>query len=281
MVTVIRDQDSFAFIHIPKCGGMSIRLGLEAAFPERGDSETWHYGMIVHDQRFGRYMPAHKPLRMLERYFPDELDRYRNCTCFAVTRNPRKRFASSFQQYLREFRLTNINDLSPSEIMEELRFVTRALEQGEAKRKVEFVHFIRQVDFVYLGTERVVGNLFPLERLDDLAKAMGAATARNIDLSKKSNQSGANVTGSSSLIRNVATFSKWLLPSGVYEPLRIRALERLHVPTEPGKMELLDRPEVQDFVEDYYASDRKLHEEVKRNATNGHFSSPSKSIHSR
>lgn len=281
MVTVIRDQDSFAFIHIPKCAGMSIELGLESAFPDRTDGETWHDGTIIHDPRFGRYMPAHKPLRMIENYFPDELDRYRRCECFAVTRDPKARFASSFQQYLRQFRHTNINNLSPPEIMDEVHRVIRALEQGETARKVEYVHFIRQVDFVSLGTERVVQNLFPLDRLDELAKAMGAVTERKIDLRKKSNQSGTKSSGARFLARKIGTISKRWLPASVYEPIRIRALERLHVPTDPEKLELLSHSDIQNFVKSYYATDRELHEEVKRNATADRFSSPFPATYSR
>jgi hypothetical protein len=261
MVTVISKPDKFVFTHIPKCGGMSIRIGLEEAI--MGTSEAvWHYGTIRQHPDAGRFMPAHKPLRMLKRHFSDELDSYLSSNCYAVVREPRARFASAVQQHTREFLGKNLGELSISEVKNVVDLIVENIVRDPVFAGVEYIHFTRQIDYVDLEGRRVVQNIFPIEHLDSMALAMSVHLGRKVAFSKMDNVSSGPPSLPLRVLSCIGKSIKSVTPDTVYKSGKRFLMSRLSGDIDPRIAEFLRGYYVTSFVDDFYSEDAKLHSEV-------------------
>src|ERR1700756_1678559 len=95
---IINDPHEVVFVHVPKCGGTSIRLQLaemdsyKGAFQYKGEHPD-----------LGKIHYAHIPLQFLSAAFPDAFDKVSRYKSFALLRDPFDRFASATFQRLEEF----------------------------------------------------------------------------------------------------------------------------------------------------------------------------------
>jgi len=123
---VINEAHRFVFVHIPKCGGSSIREVLEKynQWPHAGIPkvrETPTHGIIDH---------GHIPLFTLKELYPVSFDQVCSYESFAIVRNPFDRFFSSVQQKMRMdlFRANQVlRPFTESEIVNEIQIVVNYL----------------------------------------------------------------------------------------------------------------------------------------------------------
>lgn len=264
MVTVIREKERFAFVHIPKCGGTSIRFGLEKAVTDRHAGEHWLYGNVVDHAELGKVMLAHKPLKMLEEYFPNELKSYRNCECFAVVREIHSRFASAMQQHIREFLRTDISAMSQSEIHRAIDRVIAKMSDRPVYPGVEFVHFLRQADFIFLDFEKVVQNIYTLENIDVMAEDIGRLLHRRIDFNERSNTSSGRPSAGFLTVRAIGRQAKHVMPQDTYEKVRRTLTSTLISKPPPEKLAIFKSRAVTDFVDRFYSRDTRIVEDARR-----------------
>ena len=87
---IIDDEHRVAFVHIPKCGGTSVRNQLAAIDSCKGE----FYGRRPHE-RLGLLDYCHIPLQTLAREFPTAYEKVGAYQSFAIVREPHARFASA------------------------------------------------------------------------------------------------------------------------------------------------------------------------------------------
>jgi hypothetical protein len=87
---IINKTNRFAFVHIPKCGGTSVRKVLDT-FNE------WSYlgnPWIGETKKLGTVHFSHLPLQALRILFPEDLELVLKYESFALVRDPYERFFS-------------------------------------------------------------------------------------------------------------------------------------------------------------------------------------------
>lgn len=259
MATVICPADNFGFVHIPKCGGASVEMGLEEAFSQRRPDDVWLSGDLIDHPDLGAIIPAHKPLQLMADHYPDEMALLRQVRCFAVARDPELRFVSAFQQHLRQFRRLAVDEIDHDEGARILDDCMNALNAAPIYTGGQYVHFTRQVDYVRLGDETIVGDVFALENLGDLARAMSAHVGREVRFQDWINMSAKSPTPVLSLARQVGKALRPILPTSAYHRLRNRLELALGKPPPDYVMALFGSETVKSFVSDFYADDAHLH----------------------
>lgn len=263
MVTVIRERDNFAFVHIPKCGGTSIRASLEALFPDRGPPDHWLYGGIEPHPVLGRIMPAHMPLAVLADHFPQILVQLQQVRSFALVRAPLSRFASSMAQHLRQFHGVMLNDLTTEETKQHLDRVFGALSHAPDWPGVEYVHFLRQTDFVGLRGDQLVDDVFPIENINGLTVEMGKYIGQTLPSPGHENATIHNPTAALSAAKAIGGVLRRFVPERIYGRTRRMLEQRLGRPTLTDRYRahrLSELPAVRDFVAEFYAADAVLHQ---------------------
>lgn len=260
MVTVIRPQDNFVFVHIPKCAGSSVRAGLRRALPDRGPDELWldHEPLDVLPE-LGRVMPAHKPLPLLRDHYPDELAAYRSATCFAVLRNPTSRFKSAVQQHIDEFHNATLADLSATQLTQIIQNIITNVSTRPIFAGLEYMHFTRQIDYVDLDGERIVSALYPIESLEKMALDMTQHLGRDVDFNQTTNVSSAKDSQTTRVVRRVGRAVRFMVPEIFYTKLKHSARARLNRKPHPETLAVFQQPLVCDFVERFYAEDHLLY----------------------
>lgn len=94
---IISETKSFAFIHVPKCAGTSIRNSL---FPyDTRNNYFWlHYNIPGASETCANLAidKAHMPLAILKNLYPNDFRLLSELTTFAASRHPLKRLISAF-----------------------------------------------------------------------------------------------------------------------------------------------------------------------------------------
>lgn len=260
MATIVNDAHRFVFVHIPKCAGMSISVQMR----EKGlDWDTRFVGKPLFDHpQHGKMMLAHLPLEVLADLFPEVLEKYRTYVSYAVIREPGARFASAVAQHLREFRDTDLYDLREPELAQVLDDIMGQMVRTPVWFPVDYVHFSRQVDYIDLGAERVVNEIYTTATLDQFfarfaertGVALDAEDTRNATVAYRSPQLKRVMHSGGSVLRR-------LIPSGIYWALRDRARSLATVSTKQKSFEAFGSDTVQDFLREFYALDYALWEQ--------------------
>jgi hypothetical protein len=258
---IINDTHRFAFVHIPKCAGTSVRKQLEAFDKYEGafDAKVLHPAL-------GSVHLAHLPLDVLREHYPeafDEISRYRS---FAVLRDPKDRFISAIRQRLREFRgvpdTLVTNDVIMREADEVLNFLYRCPDTLE----LEYVHFMKQCSFVYLGRSRIIETLCTVDDLSPLARFVQENMGIQFDLNSEHNVS-KNLR--SPLVEKLVTFIRpaavrvmppkakefiWskMVQAGLYENSRSASKHSDAIAS------------LEAAIEAFYSEDRKLFDAAKQ-----------------
>lgn len=269
MVTIIREVDNFVFVHIPKCGGSSVAIGLTIALEPQVRGEIRYIGLKLDQlEGLGTYMDAHKPLWMLRDYFPDELAAYRKCACFAVVRDPHKRFISAVQQYIREFGGANISEMSNEEINKRLDDIMDHIVQHRNNLGGEYVHFTPQYDYIFLDGERIVENIYPIENLDEMADHISAVIKRPVSFKHRANFSTGPAMKPLKVIKRLGQPFRKFMPSSLYWSLKGFIVKAMTKPLPDNSLSVLQSDRVRAFVEDYYANDIQLYKDTCQAAAN-------------
>jgi hypothetical protein len=251
---ILDDTHRTAFVHVPKCGGTSISLQFGdldsycGAFRRKGVHPT-----------LGAIHYAHIPLRFLRACYPVEFDKVSTYRSFALTRDPHARFASATFQRLEEFLGVPKIDITRARALEEARAVKGWLAGRGPFCDLEYIHFSRQVDYVYLDGARIVDAVFPIEDIAELAVALEEICHIHFDPKRRENTN----FGSPSRLLSVLHLAKPLYSRVTSWAFRERLLllaKRWKLQSPQSLYDDFRRDtEIRDFVEDYYAEDFRLY----------------------
>jgi hypothetical protein len=249
---ILSDEARFAYIHIPKCAGSTVR--------------RWLRRHLEHDPRFndyvevpgaGRLQGSHLPLDVLRAHFPAEFEKLGRYHTATVVRDPLDRFASAFAQHQRLFHGRNTGLMSRAEIDREFAVLAGRLAAGEERRDPELMHFQAQHRFVRLDGRVVVREIYPFERVDaliaSLAERLSIPRPRETQVNVRRRHRLPLAGG---LLHSGKKAVQAVLPERAWRPLHDRALSLL---TERAG----DRPDfadgMRDFVREWYAQDFEIH----------------------
>lgn len=252
---ILSDAHRFAFVHIPKCAGVSVKGPLRAI-----DSTQGLYSRIADHPALGRIHWAHVTLADLAIHFPDAFEKVVAYRSFAVARDPQDRFVSAMFQRLREFRGFAQSAITADVIEEQAAEVIRYLERGPERLDLEHVHFNRQVDYVDLDGRRIVDDIFPIERMDAIIAYVEQHSGVTVEGEQAQNRSTELKAGAlKPIVRALKAPYFALVPDGARNRLR-RTLERsgFYEPVEKQRM-IREGGRLQSFIKAYYAADFDLH----------------------
>lgn len=274
---ILSDTYQFAFIHIPKCAGTTVRSALEA-FDE-------HYGRMTEGlvaQAGAKYTftprgetkPAdfhHLVLSQLRSWYPMELAALRRYRSFAVIREPHERLLSSLGQRLRQFYRIDLADLSEEDFEDYLKQVLgelSALFSMSQQLPYDYVHFQPQIDFIQLDGELVVKNLYCSQNLRQMQEDIAQVFCeKNVNIGafhdvRENTSKAYRFKLLQDFARRNPRASK--LIKAVF-PARLKPLMRgLFYRERSGLSTLASHSMVRDFVGKHYAGDLLLWDTVVR-----------------
>ena len=249
----------FAYLHIPKCAGSSVRHQLQPLNEVHERFGGWRF-----HEEIGWFDAQHTPLARLRHSFPEDFQLLATLDVFAVCRDPVTRFISALAQRLREFRGRAVETFEPPEIRREVDEVIEHLEVAAPFPHIEFVHFARQSDYIELDGRRFVSFLYPIERLHRMLAELKERTGYRLDPSYHGNASQRpRVASIDASLRFRAGLSRSLLPARLYRRLRDKARRRLMTTTNDAlSRTVLGYDDAMTFIEQFYAQDFRIHWEA-------------------
>ncbi|MCA0994790.1 hypothetical protein [Alloyangia pacifica] len=285
----IPDRGIF-FIHIPKNAGKSIHRALEgqgvsfAPFAaDLGVEEAEARRLALSERRpddtsdrhdasfdlppFGAVHPAHLPLFVLAEKCPATFKALAEAShSFAMTRDPRGRFFSALMQRMKEFGDAGAIRADDKPVRDEAARVCDWLASRDRFADLEYVHFIRQSDFVSLHGKRVLKRVFPVNRSDLLSEWLLTETGLTAEVPM------------SHARRQPKRWARAVQPAARFAARRLmpHAVKKAIYPYWTGsalfdnaagsydKVSLGD--DVEGFIKDFYAVDAALHQEAQLQA---------------
>lgn len=251
---IIDDEHRMVFVHIPKCGGTSVKRNLgefdssRGGFRRKSDHPT-----------LGTIHLSHIPLRFLKVFYFEEFEKVAAYQAFALTRDPLDRFASATFQRLMEFRGIPRMSITSEMAVKEARAVTEWLNDRDEFCDLEYIHFSRQIDYVELDGRRIVENVFALENIAGLAEAMERLVGVTFDPDFRENTNFASGNHLINILRAAkpvySRLTSWEFREQVL--LRLRQWDLLS-PNSLYRDFRRDR-HIAKFVEDYYSKDFDLY----------------------
>lgn len=252
---IISDPHRFAFVHIPKCAGVSVKQPLRAI-----DSTDGHFSRIAEHPELGRIHYAHITLDDLAVHFPTEYAKMTSYRSFAVVRDPRARFLSAIFQRLREFKHLNQSAMTERRVEEEAVEVIRYLETAPGRLDLEHVHFNRQVDYLYHDGQQIVRDIFPIEHMPTVIAYIAEHTGIAVGEAERKNQSTEVRAG---LLRPVVRLLRQpyaaLVPYAVRNRLRSRMIRAGIYGEVKRNIFIRSGSRIEGFVRAYYTRDLDLH----------------------
>lgn len=251
---MISDARRLVFVHIPKCAGTTIRIGLKS-------SNCQDFSGYFDYPEGGRGALQHLPLADLRSHFPDHYDRVESYDSYAILRGTRARFASALFQHLRSFHQLEPSAASSSLFREKAREICGRLDDPTRRRELDLMFFLPQSAFVALNGRQVVRHLYRIEDLSRLALDLKARHDVAIDVDIRHNEAGLPPG------RRVAELQK--LGGGVFRRLvgagrfaRLRSGLRQASGVAPDALyrQLFEDEKIARFVDGYYAEDQERYQ---------------------
>lgn len=264
---IISDRYRLVFVHIPKCAGTSVRHPLQHI----DDCNGFYTARVEQHPILGLLDYVHIPLFTMRQYFNSNFDKVNSYWSFAVVRDPFERFPSSISQRLKEYVGGPIQNQSTGQIKAEIeRTIHYLLQQPRVDNQLpaEYIHFQKQVDYVYLDGIHVVDSLYVIDEIDQLLKDVSARAGETLvrEGRPESRQANQSVVYRSEAVRRLAEASRPFMrslyrafPASVKQSLQ----SMVYVPRIKRLNSLFSSEYVTDFIEDYYHEDLVLFSEVK------------------
>ena len=261
---IICDRYRFCFIHIPKCAGTSVRFALQR-FDDTGGRFSTLEGI---DPETTGLDHCHIPLFALKKHYPAEFEKICDYSSYAVIRDPFERFPSSVYQHLTAYGTRSVRMISKTELKNETSRCIDYLSNCSGLHALprEYIHFQRQRSFIYDGDKRIVGNLYPVEKVAQLLRDVSRLTG---ELIKPADFGFTAPDHMNVSIVYRFRYAGWIIDR--LKPAIERPLERLlprvmktalqntvYMSRDRRFKDIYESNYVRQFVESYYASDIEL-----------------------
>jgi hypothetical protein len=267
---IISDTHKFAFVHIPKCAGTTLR---NALLPFDEHAARFYDKAVAPHPGLGRLDHHHIPLAVLRDHFPEDFEKLTAYRSFALVRDPFSRFPSSLHERLVQRDRRPLSVRTRDEIAREVDVVLSYLARLPSTVAItdpEYIHFSRQCDYVSLDGCQIVGHPRPVSEVDALLSDLSMIVGRPIRPEENKNQrfSHSNLF-IARLQHGVTRRIEAALPGRIWKPL-YRPIKRTFFALGVIRRDtdvlsaLPNSNEVTAFITEFYAKDMKLFRELAR-----------------
>lgn len=261
---IINDTHRFAFIHIPKCAGTTMRAALA---PHDESSDRFYDKGVMQHPVLGPLDYHHLPLAVLREYFPEDFARLGAYRSFALVRDPFDRFPSSLHERLvqRDRRPLNLRD--EAEIAREVEAVLGSLARHPDASPIidpELIHFSRQCDYIFLDGRQVVGCPRTVAEIRVLLEDLSDIFGEQIHFEESKNRRlNYAIPAMWKVQRAVTGPIEKALPRWIWKPAYkpIKKIFRSTGLIRTAARSLADFPnrsEIEAFIAEFYADDIRL-----------------------
>lgn len=264
---IISHSHKFCFVHIPKCAGTTARKALEKHNEWEHAGPPW----VRNHEALGEIDYGHIPLFTLRDFFNDDFETVKTLSSFAIIRDPFDRFASSVSQRLKMYNSHSIFELGPKEfrsvIQENIDFLSDQ-PKFEHLLPVEYAHFQKQIDYLYVNGEKIVKSIYPADDLYQMFTHIEKITGEKLDF-RSHRGNTVRTEGKTRVIRNDTL--KWVvklarllnLNKYISSNLKHKLLHPISLPRNERMQSIFSEPYVQDFIKNYYREDIALYKKSK------------------
>lgn len=266
---IIDHDHRIVFIHIPKCAGTTVRRFLQPYDSYKG---LFTSNVGKHPD-IGMLDYFHIPLFTLKAFFPEQYEAVQQYWSAAVIRDPYDRFASSVSQRINMYGGKKIQDMTEKEIDAEISDCIKYLKSNDVPYKLlppDYIHFQRQIDYIFLDGKRVVENVYTTNSVDSLVASLvdkiGVANVDSLDgqdVGKKENQvmlyRNDLVRFFVKILRPIARFVFRFFPRKWVDGIR----RGVYIERDRKIGNVFGQAYVKDFVKDYYSGDISFYQEIK------------------
>lgn len=264
---IINDPHRFAFVHIPKCAGTSVREQLKLHDSTNGAFA----GKPFNHPKLGRLDTAHLPLRVLRDYFPQAFAKLEAYRTFAIVRDPFERFPSSFYQRMRMHDQQVMETVPQRELEDRIIHLIELLEShgSTADLPHDLIHFQPQSSYILLEGVRKVSDIFSIEDVTLLFQALNKQLGLSPgDQSAMQDASlGKSTQYRLSLLHGIDQKIPMALRSKILAltpPSALNALKSiLFQPNRDRFANIMKTSRVRDFIEEFYADDISIYASTK------------------
>ena len=256
---ILSDRYRFVFIHIPKCAGTSVR----AAVLPYHDADLRFLKTVERHPDLGEIDFRHLPLALLRDLDPEAFEKLKTYAGYAILRDPFQRFRSAVSQRTKMYLGKEFAQLSQADIDTEIDRVITYLQSEPRVIAPEFIHFARQLDFVQLEGERLVHNLYPVERLDLLVAALSQKIGVGaLEIGHANKTKVLRHPQLKHVLYKGSAIARRVLPATMYEGLRVSARRMLMKSNDTAQPSDFGGKPVRDFIQSHYADDIAMHKEI-------------------
>ena len=264
---IVSDTHRFAFVHIPKSAGTTVRFAL-MGYDERR-KRYYDKGRCDHPTR-GALDHAHLPLALVKALHPDDFERLIEFRSFALIRDPMSRFASSLHEYLHWMGEKPLSDLTPDQRAVAVARVIAKLESLPDDQPITdptLIHFSRQSDYIELDGKQVITDVYSTEDLLAMMAAIEELIGTELPVFSKNER----VSYPFPALRSVSEWAQRqlgsALPLSISRPILRGAREMLVAAgvvsmDRTVKFANMFDAETEAFVKAFYARDFAIHESL-------------------
>lgn len=267
---IISDRYKFAFIHIPKCAGTSIRTPLK----QFDSCDGTFTGRVDIHPTLGQLDYVHIPLFVLREHFSSEFKVVQDYWSFAVMRDPFSRFASSVSQRMKIYSNQPIQKCSFDDIqgvIDDSIDYLACQPRDEHLLASEYIHFQKQVDYIQLDGTRIIDKIYLVDDIETLLTDLGEIVGQNLleptILGPQMTNANASVVYRNEVLRYVIESIRPVMNSvgkALSENAKQRIREWIYIPRDKRMRDLFAAEHVQAFIGDYYADDIRLFEQIRQ-----------------
>lgn len=249
---IISQKHQLAFVHVPKCGGSSVREQIEKLhdFPAP-------FRALMNHPDLGRIHRAHLPLWAVREHFPNAFELLCEYDVYALVRDPFSRFRSAVAEIFRVNVGKEISHARNGEVRSEIASIIDTLSNTSNLVDAKYCHFIRQSDFVCLESQRIANRLRPIGRMPEMLNEIGVKSEIKIVPSFHRRETlDFRFHQSEKILRKSARLAYKYLPLSSYTRVQHMA-RRLFTRSRKGGPhdEAFAAPEINNFILEYYSQD--------------------------
>lgn len=265
---IISDRYRFAFMHIPKCAGTTLRHAL-APFDEAAG--RYHDKAVAEHPALGPLDHHHIPLAVLAEHFSDDFARLDSYCSFALVRDPFARFPSSLHERFVQRDRKPLYKRDSAEIAREVDEVLETLSRHPRDSPItnpELIHFSWQRDYIFLDGRQVVQTVRTVAEVEDVLRELSAIVGQPIRPEESKNRRlhhafPAVERFEQAITRPIAKRLPRRVWKPVFKPIKA-AFVAVGLMRHAGNpiADLPNADEIDAFISEFYAEDIRLFERV-------------------
>jgi hypothetical protein len=213
----------------------------------------------------GKIDMTHIPLDTLRQFFPKEYQKIKIYKSYAIIRNPFARFKSSVTQHLAMYGSAPLQRIIEKELKKTVNSIIDYLstvDQSSSMLPSEYIHFQRQIDYIYEEDKRLIDNIYLIENIDQLLVSLEnliGCSLRAVNEDKSFLESRPTVAYRNEFIRILhrATwpFTNKIFSIYLHPKTKKKIKSYIYTPNPSQHRNIFNSNYLKDFITYYYRDD--------------------------